>query len=337
MVKIVFLADTHLGFDFPMHPKKSKRRRGPDFFTNFDRVISYSQENNVDLVIHGGDLFYRTLVPQPIVDMVYDRIGNLAQFGIPIVIVPGNHESSKLPLSLFLHHPNIHYFTKTQVFKFNFKNINLDIAGFPCVRKDIKTRFSGIVNELQPQLSANADIKLLCMHQTVEGAVVGPSDYVFKNGKDIIPKGDLPIDYNLILSGHIHRSQVLHESEKSTIVIYPGSVEKTAFAEKNEIKGFYQITIDDNLSIEFNFIPLPARPMEDIYLSEMSYTNNSLKREIVEKVSILSPDSIIRFKLKNSENLNLLNVKFLDEIIPWSMNYQIHGLPDYSENNKSKI
>lgn len=324
MLKILFLADTHLGFDLSMRPKKNRRRRGEDFFANFDHILHYAQENKVDLVIHGGDLFYRTLVPQPIVDMVYERISALAEFGIPIVIVPGNHESSRLPLSLFMQHPNIYYYTKPDLFTFSLKGLKLDVAGFPCVRKDVKSKFPDISKVLS-QLFTNSDsIKLLCMHQSVEGSKVGPSDYTFRNGKDVIPISYFSDDYDLILSGHIHRSQILWSAHK-TPIIYPGSIERTAFAEKDEEKGFYIIELDNDKNIKYDFMPLPARPMVDVVLEREKYSKAELKIEISNRIKELSVDSILRFKMTHPENMHLLNAKFLDEVLPWTMNYQVAG------------
>ncbi|PLX19352.1 MAG: hypothetical protein C0599_11010 [Salinivirgaceae bacterium] len=328
MLKIIFLADTHLGFDFPLKPKKEKRRRGIDFFNNFDKILEYAKKINANLVIHGGDLFFRTLVPPPIVDMVYERIHNFAETGIPIVIVPGNHESSRLPTSIFMQHPNIHYFTKPQVFTFHKNGIDLDVAGFPCVRKEVKIKFPEITAQIQPLLRENA-IKLLCMHQSVEGAKVGPSDYTFRYGKDVIPINQLPPDYQLFLSGHIHRQQILW-SEHQTPVIYPGSIERTAFAEKNEEKGFYEITIEKNNQISYLFKKLKSRPMVDIMLDKENYSITDLEDAIKQQVKTLHPDSILRFKMKYASNLSLLNIKMLDKIVPSSMNYQIAGFKDFT-------
>lgn len=326
MIKIIFLADTHLGFDYPLRPKKEKRRRGIDFFNNFDEILAYAKDNQADLVIHGGDLFYRTLVPSPIIDMVYERIFNFADSGIPTVIVPGNHESSRLPVSLFMQHPNIHYYIKPQTFKFSFKGVDFDIAGFPCIRKDVNSKFPDIVKEIEPNLSTES-VKVLCMHQSIEGAKVGPSDYIFRNSKDVIPIKDLPTNYNLILSGHIHRSQILWTVNK-TPIIYPGSIERTAFAEKDEEKGFYEINVDEKLHCTYKFIKLNARPMLDILLDRSIYTLSSIKTDILQQIKGFPSDSILRFKMKNTENLYLLNVKLLDEIIPPTMNYQIAGFRD---------
>jgi DNA repair exonuclease SbcCD nuclease subunit len=324
MVKIIFLADTHLGFDFPLKPKKEKRRRGMDFFNNFDHILAYAKTNKADLVIHGGDLFYRTRVPIPIVDMVYERIFNFAETGIPMVIVPGNHESSRLPVSLFMQHPNIYYFTGPQVFGFSFNGINFDIAGFPCVRKDVKSKFPEIVKEIQANLGTES-IRLLCMHQSIEGAKVGPSDFAFRYGQDVIPINDLPDDYDLILSGHIHREQILR-SKNGAPIIYPGSIERTAFAEMDEEKGFYEINISEKREITYNFLPLKTRPMVDVLLENENYSAESLKRDILEKIKTFPEDVILRIKMKNLTNSNLLTVRLLDEVIPKTMNYQVSGV-----------
>lgn len=323
MPKIIFLADTHLGFDFPLRPKKEKRRRGMDFFNNFDEILAYAKSSKADLVIHGGDLFYRTRVPVPIIDMVYERIFDFAESGIPMVIVPGNHESSRLPVSLFMQHPNIYYYTKPQVFNFSIKGIDFDIAGFPCVRDDAKSKFPEIAKEIHPHLNGES-VKLLCMHQAIEGAKVGPSDFTFRYGQDVIPINDLPDDYDLILSGHIHRAQILRTKTDKPI-IYPGSTERTAFAEMDEEKGFYEINISDKHDIKYKFIPLKTRPMVDVLLEKENYDPKTLEGEILQKIMVLPADCIIRFTMKSNNNLSLLTISLLDKLIPPTMNYQIAG------------
>ena len=52
-----------------------------------------------------------------------------------------------------------------------------------------------------------ADIRLLCLHQTVEGSRV--KGYTFRSGDDIIRGRDIPAGLAAVLCGHIHRSQVL--------------------------------------------------------------------------------------------------------------------------------
>jgi DNA repair exonuclease SbcCD nuclease subunit len=53
--------------------------------------------------------------------------------------------------------------------------------------------------------------------------------------------GDIPQGFAAVLSGHIHRFQVLHkdlrERPLAAPVFYPGAIERTSFAEKDEKKA----------------------------------------------------------------------------------------------------
>jgi DNA repair exonuclease SbcCD nuclease subunit len=85
-LKILFFSDTHLGFDYPIKPRVQKRRRGFDFFKNFRDILQKAIDEEYDLVIHGGDLFFRSKIPPLIVDLVYLELFNFAKSGIPIYI-----------------------------------------------------------------------------------------------------------------------------------------------------------------------------------------------------------------------------------------------------------
>ena len=91
MIRILFLADTHLGFDFPFRPRVERRRRGPDFFKNFRKALEPAYSGEVDAVIHGGDLFFRSKVPAKLVDMAFEPLKEVADLGVKVYLVPGNH------------------------------------------------------------------------------------------------------------------------------------------------------------------------------------------------------------------------------------------------------
>jgi DNA repair exonuclease SbcCD nuclease subunit len=331
VLRIVFLADTHLGFDYPVKPRVERRRRGPDFFANFRQVLAYARQTRPDLVLHGGDLFFRARVPPKIVDLVYADLFDFAGGGIPIIIVPGNHERSMLPISLFLNHPNIYVFDRPKTLDFNFRNVKVNLAGFPCERKAARGKFSALLNS-SGWYEQDAEIKLLCIHQTIEGAQVGPANYTFRSGKDVIQRQDLPGDAAAVLCGHIHRQQVLGDPAdlraESPPVIYPGSTERTSFAERDESKGFYEIEFTEDKGSwvirRLKFIELPARPMENLTL-DGKVTPENLGDFIHSKITFMAPDSIVRLRCDpktDPEVISMVTSKFLREILPDSMNYQ---------------
>lgn len=59
----------------------------------------------------------------------------------------------------------------------------------------------------------------------------------------MVSLADIPTFFDAILSGHIHRKQILVKEfpDKRIPIIYPGSIERTSFQEMDEEKGFYEI------------------------------------------------------------------------------------------------
>lgn len=330
-IRILLCADTHLGFDEPVRPRVEKRRRGPDFFANFQRILDSALDGRVDLVVHGGDLFFRSRVPAQLVDRVYKMLIDFAAKGVPILIVPGNHERSMLPSSLYLNHPNIHVFAEPETKLFEFSGTKVTFSGFPCERKEVRKRFASIVNETEWS-TIDADVRFLCLHQAVEGAQVGPSNFTFRKANDVIQMIDLPPEFDAVLAGHIHRRQVLFRDRadgSAMPVIYPGSIERTSFAEKDEPKGYFVLTVGAPTTIgrrrlDYQFVQLPARPMEDIVI-ENGIDRRGLRAFLQSRLADLDPNSIVRFKCADgvpAEVRAALTGRFLREACPTTMNYQ---------------
>lgn len=267
MAEFIFFSDTHLGLDEPQKPRSSRLRRGPDFFANFHRVLDEARRRRVAGVIHGGDLFFRSKVPQPIVDRVYEDIHEFLESGIPLFLVPGNHERSRLPVSLFLAHPLLNIFHEPRTVVLPLNEGLLAVGGFPSVRNGIRDTFLANVASTG-LLSTKADFRLLCMHQTTEGAHVGPGHFVFRGGPDVIPLSVLPSGIDGVLAGHIHRRQIHSYPDPTTgraiPILFPGSIERTSFAERGETKGYFLLRIgrpSTSGCLEWEFQELPARPM----------------------------------------------------------------------------
>ncbi|MCZ6619902.1 MAG: DNA repair exonuclease [Gammaproteobacteria bacterium] len=293
-IRVVFFSDSHLGFDYPVRPRSDRARRGPDFFANFQRVLDHARHTRADLVIHGGDFFFSRKVDSSIVDTAYTSLLEFARSGIPIAIVPGNHEGSVLPPSLFLNHPDIHVFDRPRTFRFDIKNERLVVSGFPYLR-NVRVGFSTAVRACGND-QQQADYRLLCFHHAVEGAVVGPGNFTFREAGDVIARDDLPTGFDAILSGHIHRHQVL---AYPTPVVYCGSIERTSFAEKNEAKGFCELTLHRASPIpRLVFHELPARPMIDF--DGRGYRQAAkLLDDFARRSSHWQIDAIVRLRLKS--------------------------------------
>jgi DNA repair exonuclease SbcCD nuclease subunit len=336
-IKILFFSDTHLGYDYPFKPRVQRRRRGHDFFSNYHHVLNIAQEKKVDIIIHGGDLFFRSKVPALIVEEAFAPMVDVANHGIPIYLVPGNHEWSRFPGHLWLAHNNIHIFDKPRTYWLKVGETSIALSGFPFARR-VREHFPALVNQTNFR-EFKANFHFLCLHQTFEGAQVGPSDFTFREGPDNIPGTMIPEWFDGVLSGHIHRAQKLtHTLDSRPLpapVIYPGSIERTSFAERFESKYFVIIKIDPSLGdrnpvVEYH--QLASRPMVKLEIPTTSFCLNNLKSTIRSELSTLAADSIVRIQLSgpNTESFQkALSTNFLRTIAPPTMNISMANQRDF--------
>ena len=307
-LRVIFFSDTHLGFDYPIRPRSTKPRRGADFFANFQRVLDHARHSRADLVIHGGDFFFRSKVHPSIVDRAYQALFEFADSGIPIAIVPGNHERSVLPPSLFLNHPHIHVFDRPRTYRFELGEESLAVSGFPFV-PNVRGHFKTVLDECAAQRQP-ADYRVLCVHHAVDGAVVGPGNFTFRGGADVIAAAQLPSLFDAVLAGHVHRHQVL---ALAVPVIYCGSIERTSYAEKHETKGFCELTFERGSATGMVFRELPARQMVDFDGTIYSRPARLLEA-ITRQSSGWPPEALVRVRLAVYPDKQL--TRALAEIIP---------------------
>jgi DNA repair exonuclease SbcCD nuclease subunit len=294
-------------------------------------VLSYAAKTHPDLVVHGGDLFFRSKLPPSIIDKVYQSLLKFTKYGIPIYIIPGNHERSQLPGSLFLNHPLINIFNDPTTFVTLSKGVRISMSGFPCERDGINTQFNALLKK-SGWYQSRAQIKLVFMHQIIEGASVGPKNYIFRSGADVIPMTFIPDGAQAILCGHIHRHQILFKHQRGNKppipVVMAGSTERTSFAEMKEDKGFYDLVFrtgwDHQWQLEqLKFICLPTRPMIDIRINQ-HWRPVDIEVRIRNKIRGLDKNAIIRFISDNHINSVMvwpLNSARLRQILPATMNF----------------
>ena len=331
MIRILLIADTHLGFDLPFRPRIKRRRRGPDFFANFERALLPALSGEVDAVVHGGDVLYRSMVPARLVEMAFEPLKRVADTGIPVYLVPGNHERSAIPHGYLAEHANIHVFDHPRTFILQTPSGSLALAGFPFVRSGIRRDFLSIVAHTGWR-RVKADSRVLCLHQSVDGATVGPSGYMFRYAHDVIRITDIPREFCATLVGHIHRFQVLTRDLKGkplqAPVFYPGSIERTSFAEKDEKKGY--------LVLEFNtkerssgklknwtFHELPARPMVQLELHAAGMKSSQIQSWIQSHLFEIPPDSIVKLKVHgkvSKDAIAFFSAPALRALAPETMN-----------------
>ena len=329
-VRILFLADSHLGLDLPVRPRVGRRRRGFDFLANYSTALAPALTGGVDLVIHGGDVFNRSAPHTSVAHQAYKPLERIADLGVPVFIVPGNHERSRLPHSRLLTHRNIHVFDVPRTFTVDVKGTRLALSGFPYERDDVRSKFSALVDQTCWR-GCDADHRLLCIHHCVEGATVGPGDFTFTTASDVIRCRDLSPHFAAVLSGHIHRHQVLTtDLDRRPIaapVVYPGSIERTSFAEIGEPKGFMTIRLGPETgAMSWTFHDLPARPMERHELDGGRLDAADLERCILDILRRAPGDAVISIRVSGAltdAHWGVMSSARLRARIPATMNLDV--------------
>ena len=304
VIKVLLLADTHLGFDLPSRPRSERRRRGPDFFAMTRLALKPALCGEVDLVVHGGDLLYRSKVPASLVRAALEPLLKVADRGVPVVLVPGNHERSALPYPMLGSHERLHVLDRPRTVILDVQRTSVTVSGFPCERDQIRSRFNELVASALGS-RVEADIRLLCIHQTVEGAAV--EGHVFRSGADVVRGREIPAGFAAVLCGHIHRHQVLTEDlggrPLPAPVIYPGSVERTSFAERHEAKGFVILELEPDGTAagrlaRWEFRELPARPMHVLVAEVTGLGPRELEARLARELEALPADAVVQLRIE---------------------------------------
>jgi DNA repair exonuclease SbcCD nuclease subunit len=256
-MRLLFLSDTHLGFDLPARPRSARPHRGGEFFESFEAALAPARDGEVDAVLHAGDLLYRSRVPAWLSDAALAPLRAVAERGVPVLLLPGNHERGQLPHPLLAMHRNLHVFDRPRTVALEAGGVRVAFTGFPHA-PDVRARFGELLAAATAG-APDADVKLLCLHQCVEGATCGPADFTFREGPDVVPRRALPREVDAVLCGHVHRHQVLRAAGLPP-VIYAGSTERTSSAEAGETKGVVVLWLSTDGLERHAFRPLPDHP-----------------------------------------------------------------------------
>ena len=331
-IRVLLLADSHLGFDLPVRPRVDRRRRGHDFLANYAAALAPALAGGVDIVVHGGDVFNRSRVEPSLAYQAFEPLRRVADRGVPVFIVPGNHERSRLPHMRFASHPGVHIFESPRTFVVEIRGTRIALAGFPYERRNVRARFAELTEQTGWMRQA-APVRLLCMHHCVEGATVGPADYTFTTASDVVRLRDVPSGFAAVLSGHIHRHQVvttdLGRRPLATPVLYPGSIERTSVAEIGETKGYLIVRVTNDTEdkrVGWQFCELPSRPMIRRDIAADGRDATSLVSAVQEIIAGAPHDAVVSIRLSGAlteSQWRAISAARLRAMTPGTMNVEI--------------
>lgn len=306
-MKFVHTADTHLGFEITkivQSDHQGRQNRADSIFENFVTIVEHAIEIEADLFIHSADLFNKYYIPREFLDELIRPFTDLVRAGIPVLLIPGNHERSEFPFDLFHGVKNVFVFDRPKSLCLTLDGYSVGIAGFPFIREDSRRTFLRALKETEYS-ELRSDFNILVSHQAFDQAAVGPADFTFREGRpDTVSRHTIPLDFEYIAAGHIHRYQVLsHPLRPGLNIVYPGSTQRISFAEMNEEKGFVEGEVLHH-RIETRFIPLPVYDMEIVEIAAAGLSTKDLKEAIESQFWRFHHALVIRFNLTGGKRLS---------------------------------
>ncbi|MFB6152942.1 MAG: metallophosphoesterase [Halodesulfurarchaeum sp.] len=247
MTRLVHTADTHLGY---RQYHEEQRRR--DFLAAFRSVLEDAIEDDVDGVVHAGDLFHDRRPELDDVLGAVDALRELREAGIPFLAVVGNHEGTRSAQWVDL-----------------FERLGL------AERLDTDGRTVGCVTLYgldytpaanRPSLDYEFAPPTGTQTALVSHGAFQPFEYGDWELSEVLTAS--PVEFDIVLLGDNH--EPARETVQETPAVYAGSTERTA-ADEREPRGYNIVTFDDDgptvrrrgLSTRpFRFIDIELGPAE---------------------------------------------------------------------------
>jgi DNA repair exonuclease SbcCD nuclease subunit len=243
-MRILHVTDSHLGVERRVLGAPRGYRRSDDHLDALLAALGPALREEVDLVVHSGDLFDRSRPPTRVLVEAAALLAEVAR-RTPILLVNGNHDWRGYRRAFPVPPPG------------------LDVIGAPTRRV-----VGGVALAVVPwaptagkwaaaaREAVGGGADLLVCHQAFDGARVPGLTFRAGVQADTLGPEHLPaVPY--ALCGHIHPRQRV--TVGGTLVVMPGSTERTSFSERDEGKGAAIWTL--GRTVEARFVDGDVRPM----------------------------------------------------------------------------
>ncbi|MCB9677253.1 MAG: metallophosphoesterase [Alphaproteobacteria bacterium] len=239
-MRILQISDTHLGAKLNARGPAGWQR-ADDHHAALEHALGPALREEVDLVVHAGDVFDRSLPPRRDVLRAGALFLEVAR-RVPVLGIAGNHD--RRGIQRWLPHRSLRFVDRAEAVEVR----GLRVGLLPFRRE--AAAFAADAAGLGP-------VDLLVCHAAFDGSRV--PGFTFREGRhaDTVGAKHLPRDLRWVASGHIHPRQSLRLGDAT--VVHGGSTERTAFSEAPQVKG--AVLWDFAGDVRWRFVDHPTRPM----------------------------------------------------------------------------
>lgn len=236
----IHCADIHLG----AMPLKLEERY-EDFFISFDSVINYAINNNINTILVSGDLLHLKNINSKTLLKTTNILEKAQRNNIEVIVIEGNHDKAfyvdeESWLNYLKEKNNIcllsHKLIDGKIVEIEkHENEYIQVYGVGYLGTSTEDHIQEINEYIKTNKTPNK-FTVLMLHAAVGKLVYNELATV---KKEIINKLKESVDY--VALGHIHYTYT-----EDDFFFNPGSIERIRLEEKNEAKGFYVVTVNNN-------------------------------------------------------------------------------------------
>jgi DNA repair exonuclease SbcCD nuclease subunit len=305
-LNLAFFADSHLGYRAKVKNNSkginTRVQDGYDALKEITRGILTS-DVKIDGVIHGGDFAHTS---QPSVRDI--TVGNfylrkLAEAGIPVWGVGGNHDSSDiradLPAVAAFHDPERKIHMVYEPYK------KFEIADGVMLHA---MSHHGLHEGDAPEINVSSDVINIF---TTHGAAIDPKNQTLLRCIDSPREQIIPVEmitegmFNVNLLGHYHSRYAVGNEVLNTW--YAGSAIRRGFTDEPGQRGWLLIQIEPNGKVTVTPKDIPQRPQFDLPIIDAADLNPSeimdLLESNIDRTVGLDSEPIVRQRIKNANRI----------------------------------
>jgi DNA repair exonuclease SbcCD nuclease subunit len=295
-LRFAHISDTHLGYRafFKADPASGRNQRAVDIEHAYETAISDILTRDVQLVIHGGDVFHHTRPAWSSLRCFVRQTRRLSEAGIPTIVIGGNHDTPRLRTSgsvfsvLELALPDVQFVCGYDQETLLLDQFDLAVTAVP---------HGKLTDPLGPSAYPVPERRnILVTHGLVHGLQLKGGQR--EPGEEDVADHLLDEEFDYIALGHYHVHQKVRHN-----AWYSGSTERMGFGDEDVDPGYAIVELGGlSAGAEVTHIPLEARPMKTI--APVDGENRSA-REIADIVldrlaKFVPSDAMARVELRNT-------------------------------------
>ncbi len=341
MTKLYFIGDTHFGrkYSYLQDYELNISKRNFDVIDNCEKIVKDAIANKADHVIFLGDVYDRKIISPTIRKIVRKRIFDpLLKENIPVLIIGGNHDSSRNPrrgvdLEDLTSYPNVEVVTEYEGKIIESKGKKIGILCLPFIHYEIllslaqregypiseneqthsvaQTIVETYISNMCEEDLKDCNHRILIGHYYLKGSKFretsnpAPIFGEFQLNEQMIQKKY----FDLVMFGHVHLKQTLYNDERIVVL---GSSDRITMGERGSEK-YYAIYEPEIDNLEYKEIE--CRSLLKIEI-EIPKTTTDLTQFVLQKLPKKSEvkDAVCQISVKYTKGKHIkIDRKTIDD------------------------